>query len=142
MILAADIVQAAESMIGTPFVHQGRVPGKGLDCVGLLVAVARQLGLKAEDRADYPPETSRAMLTAALAASCARLSGFREARPGDILVFRRGRERWHTGILAALDPPAFVHAWSKPTGGSVRRDHLDRVWRRSIREVWRYREEG
>lgn len=32
-------------MIGTPFQHQARMPGVGLDCAGLVIAVARRLGL-------------------------------------------------------------------------------------------------
>lgn len=45
----ADIVAQARAYIGTPFHHMGRQPGVGLDCAGLLVCVARALGLVAPD---------------------------------------------------------------------------------------------
>jgi cell wall-associated NlpC family hydrolase len=43
------VVDAARSMIDTPFAHQGRTPGLALDCAGLLICVARSLGLIAPD---------------------------------------------------------------------------------------------
>lgn len=40
------IVAAARTLLGTPFHHQGRVPGVGVDCAGVLIVVARMCGLK------------------------------------------------------------------------------------------------
>ena len=45
----AAIVDAARALIGTPFHHQGRVPGVGVDCAGVPILVARALGLTAPD---------------------------------------------------------------------------------------------
>lgn len=45
----ADVVTAARGLIGTPYHHQARVPGVGIDCAGVLIVVARQLGLVAPD---------------------------------------------------------------------------------------------
>lgn len=45
----ADVVAAARGMLDTPWVHQGRLPGHALDCAGLVIAVARQLGIVAPD---------------------------------------------------------------------------------------------
>lgn len=44
-----DVVAAARQHIGTPWVHQGRLPGVALDCAGLVIMVARELGLVAPD---------------------------------------------------------------------------------------------
>lgn len=38
------IVQTAREYLGTPYHHQGRVKGHGIDCVGLIVCVARECG--------------------------------------------------------------------------------------------------
>jgi cell wall-associated NlpC family hydrolase len=46
---AADVVGAARGHLGTPWQHQGRLPGVALDCAGLIICVARQLGLVAPD---------------------------------------------------------------------------------------------
>jgi len=45
----ADAVRLARSYIDTPFQHMGRLPGVGLDCAGVLVCVARALGLVSKD---------------------------------------------------------------------------------------------
>lgn len=45
----SDIVKAARDLIDTPFHHQGRVAGVGVDCVGLVILVARKLGYVAPD---------------------------------------------------------------------------------------------
>jgi len=39
-----DVVSKAREYIGTPAVHQGRVKGVGIDCVGLIVCVGRECG--------------------------------------------------------------------------------------------------
>jgi cell wall-associated NlpC family hydrolase len=51
MILRGEIIQAARNYLGTPYLHQGRVRGPegGVDCVGLCVCVARDLGIVAPD---------------------------------------------------------------------------------------------
>ena len=49
MTTAADVVAAARGHRDTPWQHQGRLPGVALDCAGLLICVARQLGLVAPD---------------------------------------------------------------------------------------------
>lgn len=41
-----QIVSAARQLIGTPYLHQGRVPGHGVDCVGVGVCVAWACGIK------------------------------------------------------------------------------------------------
>lgn len=43
------IVEVARSYLGTPFAHQGRMPGVGLDCAGVVIAIARELGMVAPD---------------------------------------------------------------------------------------------
>lgn len=45
----SDIVRVARSYLGTPFHHLGRQPGLALDCAGLLICVARELGCVAPD---------------------------------------------------------------------------------------------
>ena len=44
-----QIVSQAREWIGTPYHHQARVRGAGVDCIGLLICVCRELGLVAPD---------------------------------------------------------------------------------------------
>lgn len=45
----SDVIAMARGYIGTPFHHQGRTPGVGLDCAGVLICVGRALGMVAPD---------------------------------------------------------------------------------------------
>jgi cell wall-associated NlpC family hydrolase len=48
-VTRADVVKAARSWLGTPYIHQHRAKGHGVDCVGLVIGVARELGIVAPD---------------------------------------------------------------------------------------------
>jgi cell wall-associated NlpC family hydrolase len=48
-----QIVVAARGWLGTPFHHQGRVKGAGVDCAGVIVEVARELGVGDVDVRGY-----------------------------------------------------------------------------------------
>ena len=50
-----DIVRVARAYLNTPFRHAGR-NRLGLDCAGLIVVVAQELGLPVEDRKNYTPQ--------------------------------------------------------------------------------------
>lgn len=45
----ADWVSEVMSFIGTPYKHQGRVPGVGMDCVAPLIVAARKFGIVMPD---------------------------------------------------------------------------------------------
>ena len=49
MPTAANVIRAAQDLLDTPFHHQGRVPGVGLDCAGVPIVIARALELVAPD---------------------------------------------------------------------------------------------
>ena len=40
-----ETVRMARDYLGTPYHHQARLKGHGIDCVGLVVCVARELGV-------------------------------------------------------------------------------------------------
>lgn len=100
MATRAQVIQAARECLGTPFRHQGRKPGIGLDCVGLVRWPAVVLGL-VPPTADYltyarspDPYVMREQLT-----KYAREIPPNEARPGDILWLRIYRDPTHLAIL-------------------------------------------
>lgn len=45
----AAVVACARTQIGVPWVHQGRMWGQALDCAGLVICVARDLGIVPAD---------------------------------------------------------------------------------------------
>lgn len=138
MTTAAEIVAAARSMIGTPFVHQGRLPGAGLDCLGVAVCAAARCGVVLRDVTTYRRSPRPAQLLAELDAQLARVP-VEEARPGDVAVFwvqRPGREQ-HVGVL--VERPGglgVVHALCDL--GRCAEHGLAGFWRERLCRVYRF----
>ena len=131
-----DVVAAARECLGTPFCHQGRIPGLALDCAGLIVAVAQKLGIYHFDVDGYGRRPNRGLLESTLASQpeliavdCARLV------PGDILLMRFTKDPQHLAIFAG---ETIIHSWSSP--GKVCEHRIDAVWRSRIIAAYRFRE--
>ena len=98
MTTRSDIVTAARGWLGVPWRHQGRNE-HGVDCVGLLVVVARALGLSDYDSAAYGRDPSGdGFLKHFGEAGGTRVSPSK-AEEGDIAVFRSGPYPVHAGFL-------------------------------------------
>jgi cell wall-associated NlpC family hydrolase len=101
MTTRAEFVALVRSYVGTPFVHQGRLPGVGLDCPGPLICACRHFGLvpAAFDITGYP----RIPDGTSLQRHCEQhLQPIQQAdmQPGDaILVAWQGGPPQHLGVL-------------------------------------------
>jgi len=124
------IFLAARDCVGSPFRHQGRDPASGLDCVGLIVHVAKTLNLEAFDYKGYKKIPGREAIS-----RYARLAGF-VAKPmahmaaGDVVILRFGRYLEHAAILSDR---GIIHACEKY--GRVVEHGLDAHWRSRIISV-------
>ena len=49
MTTRAEVVACARSWIDTPYQHQARLKGVGVDCAGLVIGVAREMGIVSAD---------------------------------------------------------------------------------------------
>jgi cell wall-associated NlpC family hydrolase len=89
-------IEIARSCIGTPFHHQGRKPGVGLDCIGLLVVAGKHLPLV--DCESYPTEPDGKTLMYWLVEKNRFVQV--EKRPGSLLVFAYAKEGvpQHVGV--------------------------------------------
>lgn len=108
---ADDLVAAARSYVGVPWRHLGR-SRTGVDCIGLVLLVAREVGMDLPDPAPYAREPQGTRLLDGILAHAERVS---EARAGDVLLFRLGLYGGHVGIASvhpAWDVPACVHAYA------------------------------
>lgn len=99
------IVAAARTCVGTRFRAQGRVPGLGLDCVGVVLVAAAAAGVLPTRIPAYRLGGGYPDVEAILAEhGCTRID---PALPGDMLVFApTGRQR-HFGVVTPL---GLVHA--------------------------------
>ena len=81
--IGLQIVAEARQWIDTPWRHAGREKGVGVDCVGLLIGVARDLGLHNYDNRNYSRIVSPALLRSELLQFLQPVS---DRQPGDVLI--------------------------------------------------------
>jgi len=99
-----DVVVCARAWIGTPYQHQHRARGIGVDCAGLVIGVARDLGLVAADFdvTGYAPTPDGTTLIAECDRWMRRIHVW-DLRPGNVLVVNFGRRSGfkpqHMGIV-------------------------------------------
>lgn len=112
-ITRAAVVAEARAWLGTPWQHQARARGVGVDCAGLVIGVARALGLVAADMdvshyARMPDGRSLLYHCDEWMRRVARTL----AQPGDVLVMRFDEHPQHLAIAAdyAHGGLAIVHA--------------------------------
>ena len=125
---AQQIIDCARTYLGTPFHHQGRLKGVGVDCIGLVVGVAQTLELIDDkgiplasfDHADYPPTPAG------------------EYQPADILLFRFHQDPQHVGIVSQLPDGelGIIHCYASI--GKVVEHRLNDTWKRLIVAAFRF----
>lgn len=138
---AREICEAARTYEGVPYRHQGR-GRNAIDCAGLPIVVAHDLGISGFDTASYsrrprPHEFDRAMIEA----GCTQIP-MRDMAPGDIL--RLAEPRWpvHCAILDEDDRGRrwVIHAYL--TARKVIRERYTSGVEARVRSVWRFPEEA
>ncbi len=125
------MIDAARNCIGTPFHHQGRTAGAGLDCIGLIVHAARVAGMDVEDCTDYGRNPDGIRLLQALNAH-----GFEKTeqiQAGNVLVFRFNRFPQHVAL--ATTATAMVHAYAPM--GSVVETTIGQSWLNRLTGIYR-----
>jgi len=131
-----EVVRAARRLIGVPFRHQGRTV-EGIDCVGLLIHVARSLdiahGWPEMPYAKFPPaDYVRGVLDRYLN----ELSYPPEA--GDIALIRWRRTANHLAIVGDGDKPyTLIHAYY--VMGRVVEHRADPDWQDRIVALYSFR---
>lgn len=144
-VTPAKIVAEARTWLRTRWRHQGRVkrndayPG-AVDCVGLLVGVARGVGLSSlyVDQTNYPPSPDGVRLRATLEALLRPYPNPAELVPGLVLLFRRAADSFpcHVGLTGSYPGGgvslihAYIEAWA------VVEHRLDESWENLIVGVY------
>lgn len=111
MASRADIIAEARQWLGTPFHHQGRVRGAGVDCLQLLIGVYSAVGLIAPlDVGHYPWDwhfhKSEERYLQGIAEYAKKIT---KPLPGDIALFTFGHCASHAAIVIAW--PLCIHAY-------------------------------
>ena len=108
----AAIIAEAQGWIGTPFHHQGRVKGAGVDCLMLLAEIYERAGIVG--RVEPPFYVPDWHMHRDAERYLEGLLGYARAievppQPGDIALFRFGRTFSHGAIVVAW--PRLIHAY-------------------------------
>lgn len=135
-VLGSDIVAEARSWLDTPFRHQGRVRGVGVDCAGVVVQVGQALGLVEYDTTNYGRQPVPSRMGEILDRYLVRIL-LQDVQPGDIYWMRFG-DPMHVAIASTLEDgrAGIIHAYSHI--GRCVEHGLDVKWRRRIVRAYRY----
>ncbi len=109
------VVAAARDWLGTPFHHQARLKAVGVDCIGLVIGVARELGMVQQDfdvtgYSRYPD--GRALM--AMAREKMTWVPLDQLQIGDVVVVGFDKLPQHFGIIGDYRHGGFsiIHAAS------------------------------
>lgn len=139
------IATAARGWLGTRFHHQGRVKrtpahAGGVDCLGLLVGVARELNLHSRqgvplaccDETHYPHQPDSLKLQARLAELLYTIPAS-DIAPGDILLLAVDGNPQHLAIVS--ENGHMIHAYAPAR--AVVEHRLDAWWQALITSAYR-----
>jgi NlpC/P60 family putative phage cell wall peptidase len=150
MMKHSDIPVEARKWMGTRFHHQGRLRGVGCDCIGMVLGVLDDMGIKSRQRGDdgerlpfvlfddrtYAPDPNSERLKETLETHLKDIDAA-SIRPGDILLFRIIHLPQHVGIVG--DHPngglSLIHAYAP--AGKVVEEGLTESWRTRIIGAYR-----
>jgi cell wall-associated NlpC family hydrolase len=134
-MIRARIIAEARNWIGTPFNHQGRVRGVGVDCAGLVIRVAQEVGLPMREETGYSPIPDGVGIMRSCDEQMRRIDGY---TLGDVVLFSFGPHPQHLGIVG--DYPggglSLIHAYA-PVGRVVETG-FDAIWQRRTVQAYRY----
>lgn len=138
-----EIIAHARRELGTPFRHQGRIPGKALDCAGLIVVTAARFDVPYIDYSGYAITPSDGLLESALDAQTG-LVRVTDMQPGDILLMRFDGDPQHlafyAGFSQAYRADGIIHAYRQlgKANSKVCEHVLTDDWRKRIVRIYRF----
>ena len=133
-MIREEIIASARSIIGTPYVHQGRVKGVGVDCVGTILIVARELNLTQFEISGYGRTSEGVEMFDEFVKQCGQ--PIENPLPGDILMFE-DKDWRHCGILACKgDDFTLIH--THRVAKKCVEHCLDAHWQTLIKAAFRF----
>lgn len=132
-MISEQIVAVARSYVGTPFRHQGRLPGEALDCAGTLVCSASECGLQVRDSPGYARRPALGLLEETLDAQPCLRRVYRPPIFGDLLLMKFAGEPQHVALCAG---ETIIHAYEAV--GKVCEHGFSDEWRSRVVRVYEF----
>ena len=128
------IVDCARTFIGTPYHHQGRVKKAGIDCCGLIICIAKELGLSQFDIDGYSRFADGVELSELFYQNCPKAYHLEQ---GKIAIFRIKKRPQHCGIIAEADSGfTLIHAYQ--SAGKVVEHQVSEWWSDRIVQLFSF----
>lgn len=131
MIARAEVIAEARTWLGTPFHHQGRVKGVGVDCAGVVLETARALGIDALDLRGYGHRPDSDEMIHHCRKQMKEVD-LEDAQEGDIILIEIDRAPQHLVILTDV---GMLHAYAQRR--RVVEHVIDQQWRDRFRAAFR-----
>lgn len=133
-----EMLAEAREWLGTPWKHQARVKGQGVDCVGFLIEWGRACGIiDVIEAANYSRRPDGVTLRKKFAEYLYRIPR-NELAPTDIVLFHSGETPNHVGIIGdypVVGEVSIIHAYLPAR--KVIEHILDASWRSRIVDCYR-----
>jgi hypothetical protein len=132
-----QIVETARRMIDTRFQHQARVPYVAVDCIGLLIAISRVLGVEPHDFGAYGRDPDPEQLLQHTRMGMDEIP-VGSAVPGDayLIWWTAPDKPQHFVIKTGDDTIIHTHARIR----RVREQTMPAEWRSKIHSAWAFKE--
>lgn len=128
-----DVSTIARSYVGSPFYTDGRIKGKAIDCLGIVVCVAWDLGWKGPACTEFRLKPAKQALEEA--ERVFQLVPLKEPVAGALLVIQLGSKRRSVDHFALLTTSnTIIHAHDGL--GKVVEHTFDDSWRARVIFVW------
>ena len=132
MHIRQEIINESRTWLKTPFKHQGRVKHKGVDCVGLIIGVAKDLGIFDCRIHNYPEYPDVNMMTMNMDNHLIPIK-IKDMNIGDIFYLKFFNAPIHVGIKTDR---GIIHAY-KPYREVVEHKLNDK-WISRIHAAYKY----
>ncbi len=127
----------ARTWLYTPFFHTGRQKGIGVDCVGLTLCVAQELGIIPWYMTPtYSPVMPNGFLRAEVERFCDPINND-DIESGDILLYKFGGLEQHTAIWTGEG--TIIHAFQDIN--AVSEHEYSGIWIRQVTGIYRIKRE-
>ena len=141
-ITPKQFLAEAKAGLAQSYHHQGRLKKSdshkgGVDCIGLVVGICKELGMDEivkADKTDYSPHPTGSRLALVAGDHLSKVA-LDHRKPADILLFKTFKDPQHVGILT--EGNCFIHCNS--SAGKVVQQPLSKTWERILTHVFRFK---
>jgi cell wall-associated NlpC family hydrolase len=130
------IQEQARKYLGIPWRHQGRNPDVGIDCAGLVVLIAKDLGLSNYDAVNYHRNPMNDAFIRHFADNMEKRR-IVDRKMGDVVLFKDKMFSCHSGIVTFKNGQEhLLHAYAKRK--QVIEEPFTEEWRKKISYCFRF----